>query len=107
MARFERHLFICINERDDCDARGCCATTGGKEVASWFKAEGKARNWKGRVRANKAGCLDACEFGPVVVVYPEQVWYSPRTLEDVRTICDQHIDGGVVVDELVIPVLNG
>lgn len=107
MARFERHLFICINERDDCDARGCCAATGGKDVAAWFKAEGKARNWKGRVRANKAGCLDACEFGPVVVVYPEQVWYSPRTLEDVRTICDQHIDGGEVVEELVIPGLNG
>ena len=64
---------------------------GGAEVAAWFKAEFKERNWKGRMRANKAGCLDACEFGPAVVVYPEGIWYSPRTQEEVRKICDHHL----------------
>lgn len=106
MARFERHIFTCINERDDSDARGCCAARGGIEVAAWFKAEGKARNWKGRVRANKAGCLDACELGPVVVIYPEGVWYSPHTQEDVREICEEHVEGGRVVERLLTPGLN-
>ncbi len=107
MARFERHVFVCINERDDADGRGCCAHRGGLDVAAWFKEAGKARNWKGRVRVNKAGCLDACEFGPVVVVYPEQVWYSPHTREEVEAICDQHIEGGEVVEDLLVPGLNG
>ena len=107
MARFERHIFTCINERDEADARGCCAHRGGLDIAAWLKAEGKTRNWKGRIRANKAGCLDACEFGPVLVVYPEGVWYSPQTREDVKRICDEHIDGGKVVDELLTPGLNG
>ncbi len=106
MPRFERHIFICTNERDDADSRGCCAARGGLDVAGWFKAEGKKRDWKGRVRANRAGCLDACEFGPVVVVYPDQVWYSPTTAEDVRRICDEHIEGGVVVQDLLTPGLG-
>ena len=106
MARFEHHVFTCINERDEADARGCCAACGGAEIAGWFKAEGKARDWKGRIRMNKAGCLDACELGPVVVVYPEGVWYTPRTREDVRRICDEHLDGGRVVEDLLTPGLN-
>jgi len=106
MSRFERHVFTCINERDESDARGCCATRGGVDVHGWFKAEFKARNWKGRMRANKAGCLDACEFGPTVVVYPEGVWYSPRSREDVQAICDRHLEAGEVVEDLVIPGLG-
>lgn len=103
MARFERHIFTCTNERDAADARGCCADRGGDDVAAWFKAEGKRRNWKGRIRANRAACLDACEFGPVVVVYPDQVWYSPSTEDDVRRICEEHIEGGSVVQDLLVP----
>ena len=79
---------------------------GGKEVHAWFKAEGKARDWKGRIRVNKAGCLDQCEFGPSVVVYPEGTWYQPATAEDVRKICEEHCEGGVPVAELLTPGLN-
>ena len=102
MARFQHHIFTCTNTPDDADARGCCAGRGGEQVAAWFKAEAKARHWKGRVRTNTAGCLDACAFGPVVVVYPEQVWYSPRTREDVAAICTQHIEGGEPVVHLML-----
>ncbi len=106
MSAYQHHVFTCTNERDEADARGCCAQRGGLEVAEWFKAEGKARGWKGRIRPNKAGCLDFCEFGPVVVVYPEGVWYSPRTREDVAAICDRHLEGGEIVQELLIPGLS-
>jgi (2Fe-2S) ferredoxin len=103
---YEHHVFICINERDGSDGRGCCAERGGAEVHAWFKQEGKARDWKGRIRVNKAGCLDQCAFGPAVVVYPEGTWYSPQTEAEVRKICEEHLEGGVVVDELLIPGLS-
>ena len=103
MPRFERHVFICINERDLADGGGCCVGRGGREIHRWFKEAFKARDWKGRMRANKAGCLDACEFGPTVVVYPDGVWYSPRTRSEVEAICDQHLERGEVVEALVIP----
>jgi len=106
MARFDRHIFTCVHERDEADARGCCAERGGRDVAAWFKAEGKKRDWKGRIRANRAACLDACAFGPTVVVYPDQTWYSPTSQEDVRRICEEHIEGGVPVQDLLIPGLD-
>ncbi len=106
MSFYERHVFTCVNERDGSDARGCCMERGGDDVAAWFKAEVKERGWKGRIRANRAGCLDVCEFGPAVVVYPEQVWYSPATQEDVKAICDRHLANGDIVTELLIPGLN-
>lgn len=79
---------------------------GGADVHGWFKAEGKARDWKGRIRVNKSGCLDQCELGPVVVVYPDGVWYSPTSAEDVQRICEEHVEGGHVVEELVTPGLG-
>jgi len=106
VAVYEHHVFVCLNERDEGDARGCCAHVGSADVHRWFKAEGKARDWKGRIRVNRAGCLDVCEFGPAVVVYPEGVWYSPRSEEEVRRICDEHLSGGSPVEDLRIPGLD-
>ncbi len=105
MAVYEHHVFVCLNERDPGDARGCCVERGAPDVHAWFKAVSKARGWKGRIRVNKAGCLDQCEFGPTVVVYPEGVWYSPVTEDEVRRICDEHLEGGAVVEELRTPGL--
>ncbi len=106
MTVYEHHLFVCVHERDDSDARGCCAASGGSDLAAWFKAEGKERGWKGRIRVNKSGCLDQCALGPVVVVYPEGVWYTPRDADEVRRICDEHIEGGQVVEDLLTPGLG-
>jgi (2Fe-2S) ferredoxin len=104
--RFEHHIFVCQNVRDESDARGCCMARGGGPVLEWFKAEVHGRGWKSRMRVNKAGCLDACDFGPTVVVYPEGTWYSPRTQEDVRAICDRHLARGELVKELLIPAFH-
>lgn len=106
VAVYEHHVFVCLNERDDSDARGCCMAVGGADVHAWFKKAGKQRNWKGRIRVNKAGCLDQCEFGPTVVVYPDGVWYSPRTKEEVLRICDEHLEGGEIVEALRTPGLG-
>jgi (2Fe-2S) ferredoxin len=100
--RYERHVFVCENRRPDGHPRGCCAGKGGAEVKEALKAELKARGLQARVRANSAGCLDACEEGAAMVIYPEGVWYGGVTPEDVPEIVERHLVGGEPVERLVI-----
>jgi len=100
--RFERHVFVCENRRPEGHPRGCCAAAGGTEVKEALKAELKARGLQTRVRTNSAGCLDACEHGVALVVYPEGVWYGGVTPADVPEIVDRHLVGGAPVERLVI-----
>ena len=103
MPSFQRHVFVCTNERPADDPRGCCKAKGGVEVRDKMKSELKARGISKLVRANNAGCLDQCERGVTVVVYPEQVWYGGVTVDDVAEIVDKHLVGGQVVERLLIP----
>ncbi|NUO83126.1 (2Fe-2S) ferredoxin domain-containing protein [candidate division KSB1 bacterium] len=98
--RFEKHIFICTNQRPPDNPKGCCASKNSEAIAAKFKEELHKRGLKGKMRANKAGCLDMCELGPTVVVYPEGVWYKHVTLEDVEEIIDSHLMGGKVVERL-------
>jgi len=102
MAQFERHVFICLNERDGSAARPSCKPEGGKHLKDMFKDAIKDAGLKGRVRANEAGCLDQCEHGPVVVVYPEAVWYGFVKTSDVREIVVEHLVNGRPVERLRI-----
>jgi (2Fe-2S) ferredoxin len=104
MAKFEKHIFICTNQRPEGNPRGCCCPSGEGELQSVFKAKLKQRGIpNSKVRANKAGCLDQCEAGPTVVVYPDAVWYGHVTAADVDEIIDSHILGGKPVERLIIP----
>jgi (2Fe-2S) ferredoxin len=103
LPRFERHIFVCINERAAGAERGCCAQKGGSAVRDRFKKLLAGRGLLGRVRANKSGCLDQCERGVTVVIYPEQIWYGGVTVDDVAEIIDRHILGGEVVERLLMP----
>lgn len=107
MPRFQRHLFVCINRRDPADPRGCCAAKGSEEVRAALKASLKARGLSRIVRANAAGCLDACAYGATVVVYPEAVWYGGVTPADVEEIVERHVIGGEVVERLLMPAFPG
>ncbi len=103
MARFERHIFVCNNQREPGHPRGCCAARGGNDVREAFKAELKKRGLGVRMRTNQAGCLDQCEHGVTVVVYPDAVWYGFVTVSDVAEIVESHLVGGVPVERLVLP----
>ncbi len=97
---YSHHLFICTNERPADDPRGSCA---GAPLVDLFKAAFKRHGLApAQVRANKAGCLDQCARGSVVVVYPEAIWYGKVTAEDVEEIVREHIAGGRPVERLRI-----
>lgn len=98
MITFQKHIFICVNERPDDDPRGSCK---GDALVAAFKTAMKKHGVSNRdVRANRAGCLDHCAAGPTVVVYPEAVWYGHVKVEDVDEIVRDHIVGGTPVDRL-------
>lgn len=103
MPSYQRHVFVCLNERAPEHPRGCCKAKGSEAVQQALKREVSARGLAEVVRANKAGCLDQCEHGVTVVVYPEQVWYGGVTVDDVAEIVDRHIIGGQFVTRLMIP----
>src|SRR5690242_14909687 len=100
MGRFRHHVFVCENRRPDDDPRGSCGAKGSEAIRKALKEELKRRGLKGTVRANAAGCLDACAFGPSVVVYPEGVWYTVPRVEDVKEIVNEHLLGGRPVERL-------
>jgi (2Fe-2S) ferredoxin len=103
MPKFEKHIFICCNQRPPGHAKGCCDPTGNAELQKLFKQKLAVLGLKGRVRANKSGCLDQCEHGPNVVVYPEAVWYGGVMPADVEEIISCHIIGGKPVERLRLP----
>jgi len=98
---FEKHVFICCNHREAEHPRGACDQTQSGELHKAFKKALSLRRI-GNVRANRAGCLDQCEHGPVVVVYPEGVWYGNVHPHDAEEIVEQHIIGGQPVERLRI-----
>ena len=99
---FDKHIFVCMNERRPGHPKGCCLHKGSAAVRARFKELVARHGLKGKVRANQAGCLDYCEHGPTVVVYPEGTWYGHVGLEDVDRIFEQHILGGEVVSDKLI-----
>ena len=98
---FEAHVFVCTNQRSADDPRGCCQARGGVKLRNYLKRKAKMENIDG-VRVNVAGCLDRCEFGPVMVIYPEGVWYRMDNEADVDEIVKRHLKGGERVERLML-----
>jgi (2Fe-2S) ferredoxin len=102
MSYYRHHVFFCCNQRQPPEK--CCANAGAADMQKYAKQRVKALgiSGPGEVRINKAGCLDRCEEGPVIVVYPEAVWYTYVDESDIDEIIDRHIVGGEVVERLKI-----
>ena len=104
---YERHIFFCTNERPNGEA--ACAQHSAMDAFNHCKQAAKKAGLlgEGKVRVNKAGCLDRCAGGPIAVVYPEAVWYSYVDTSDIDEIVESHLKGGVVVKRLVTPAHVG
>lgn len=102
MSYYERHVFFCLNEREN--GAACCGGLHTAAMQQHAKQRVKALdlNGKGHIRINKSGCLDRCDEGPCVVVYPEGIWYTYVDAHDIDEIVDRHLVKGEVVERLRI-----
>lgn len=98
--KFEKHVFICLNERPAGHPSGCCKSKGSEEILNLMKEEIKKRGLNKKIRVNKAGCLDQCSKGVSMVVYPEGVWYGHVTKNDVPELIESHLIAGKPVQRL-------
>jgi (2Fe-2S) ferredoxin len=102
MTYFKHHVFFCTNERDD--GAKCCGALGGQAMRDYIKKKIKAldMNGEGKCRINSAGCMDRCSEGPLLVVYPEAIWYTYVDEQDIDEIISEHLQNGRVVDRLLL-----
>ena len=99
---FEAHVFACTNRRPDGHKRGSCAERGSEKLREYMKARSKELGLEPRIRINSAGCLDRCELGPTLVIYPEGVWYTIHSTADVDEILQTHLMEGRRVERLML-----
>ncbi len=98
---YRAHVFCCTNRRPAGHPRGCCAERGGEELRDYMKSQAKKLGLKD-VRVNMAGCLDRCELGPCIVVYPEGIWYGVREKADIDEVLTVHLQQGGRVERLML-----
>jgi len=99
---YKSHIFCCTNRRPDGHKRGSCAASGSEALRNYMKGQAKELGLEPNVRINSAGCLERCELGPTMVIYPEGVWYTFQTKEDIDEILQTHVIGGGRVDRLML-----
>lgn len=99
---YEVHVFCCINERPATHRRGCCASKGSESLANYMCRRGMVTARGRHIRINLSGCLNMCEYGPVMVIYPEGVWYRYETESDIEEILDRHVLRGERVQRLLV-----
>jgi len=99
---YKNHVFFCTNQRDD--GRQCCAQFNAQKMRDYMKKRSKELGLvrSGEVRVNTAGCLNRCEFGPVIVIYPDETWYTFIDEEDIDEIIEEHLVKGNKIERLLI-----
>ena len=98
---YDVHIFCCVNERPETHKRGCCATKGSMALCDYMCRRGMALGLY-RIRVNRAGCLNRCELGPTMAIYPEGVWYTYANEADIDEILRVHVIGGRRVKRLLL-----
>jgi len=98
---FDCHVFCCVNERQPGHPRSCCSAKGSEALRDYMKKRGKALHIKG-LRVNQAGCLDRCELGPTMVIYPGGTWYHYNSEDDIDEILQRHVIDGETVQRLLL-----
>ncbi len=102
MPAFTHHIFVCSNQRSPGHRRGCCDPAGTDLLRTAFKRELKSRSLGPLVRANRSGCLEQCEHGPTVAIYPQGIFYGHVTIADVPRIIEETVINGRILADLQI-----
>ena len=99
---FEYHIFFCLNQR--AEGESCCMDKGAEVAFDYMKARVKkiGLSGKDKVRINRAGCLDRCSEGPLLVIYPQAIWYTFVDNDDIDEIIESHLINGKIVERLAI-----
>jgi (2Fe-2S) ferredoxin len=99
-AHYQYHVFFCTNQRQA--GESCCNNHGASDLRNYAKDRIKALglNKPGAVRINSAGCMDRCDLGPVLVIYPQGIWYTFVDKEDIDEIVDRYLVKGEIVERL-------
>mgnify|MGYP006126951689 CR=1 FL=1 len=102
MIYYKYHIFFCLNQRDD--GEQCCMDFDAKPMFDYMKKKIKLLNLNGvnKVRVNRGGCFDRCYEGPLMVIYPEGVWYRYLNNDDIDEIISKHLIKGIVVKRLIV-----
>ena len=103
MSHFDKHVFFCTNQRED--GGDCCGNHGARKARDYVKDKVKAlgiSDRKNKIRINSAGCMDRCDDGPVIVIYPEGTWYTYVDEKDLDEIITEHLQHGRIVERLKI-----
>lgn len=100
MTYFKHHVFFCTNQRED--GAKCCGASGGQQMRDYAKKKIKSLdlNGAGKCRINTAGCMDRCDEGPLLVIYPEEIWYTYIDEQDIDEIIESHLQHGQIVERL-------
>jgi len=100
MSHYDHHLFFCTNLRED--GSSCCGRQGAQKLRDYAKQQCKSIPKEKSIRVNSAGCLNRCDHGPVLVIYPEAVWYRYIDKQDVDEIIECHLNRGEIVERLLV-----
>ena len=97
---YAHHVFFSPTQRYD--GAKCCGAAGGQRMRDYLKKKIKQAglNGEGKCRINTAGCMDRCDEGPLLVVYPEGVWYTYVDETDIDEIFESHLQHGRIVERL-------
>jgi (2Fe-2S) ferredoxin len=99
---YDKHVFICTTDVGD---PHCCGAKGSADMRMHMmkRLDDLKLTGYGRVRVTKAGCMARCRNGASLVIYPDNVWYSPKNNDDIDTIINEHLVGGRLIERLLMP----
>lgn len=103
MAKPEKIILVCNNQRPPGHPRGSCLEKGSRDVTTELSEALDERDLFGKVSLAATGCIGPCSYGPVIAIMPDNVWYKNVSKDDINEIIEDHIVGGKTVDRLVLP----
>lgn len=103
MTHYTNHVFLCVNQK--AAGKPCCANDGGEVFFDYLRSRllELGLQGPGQLRVSKSGCLGRCSIGPSLVIYPEGVWYTYASFNDLDEIIDSHLIAGNKVERLLLP----